>query len=253
MIIKKKKKKINNNDEKTTSNSKETQTENKDELKSNIVEEQKIDTDNDKDDDDEFGGINLDEIDFEQREERRRGDRRRGYRRIDERNLVSRAFEEANLIKKQAFEDGYNEGINSAKNDLVQFKDALNAFYQAKEEAYDKLSDDILSISLNIAKKIIKTELETNKYIIINMIKEVLGEVSKDEHKITLIVSKHDINQVKDKLGDIIKINNIEAKMNVIEDDEVAEGGVIIKTTSGVVDASISSQLKLVEEALSLI
>ena len=250
MIIKKKKKKINiNNDSDITLKPEQTQINDENKLQSNFVEEKTIVNE----EDDEFGGINLDEIDFEQREERRRGDRRRGYRRIDERNLVSRAFEEANLIKKQAFEDGYNEGINSAKNDLTQFKDALNAFYQAKEDAYDKLSNDILSISLNIAKKIIKTELETNKEIIINMINEVLGEVSKDEHKITLIVSKHDLNQVKDKLSEIIKINNIEAKVNVVEDNEVAEGGVIVKTTSGVVDASITSQLKLVEEALLMI
>ncbi|MCI5824791.1 MAG: hypothetical protein MRZ90_07635 [Candidatus Gastranaerophilales bacterium] len=248
MIIKKKKKKLNNDQNATFESNQQNKTTDDNKLKSNFVEEKTIDND-----EDEFGGINLEEIDFEQREERRRGDRRRGYRRIDERNLVSRAHEEANLIKKQAFEDGYNEGVDSAKNDLAQFKEALNAFYQAKEDAYDKLSDDILSISLEIAKKIIKTELDTNKEAIINMINEVLGEISKDEHKITLIVSKHDLNQVKDKLGEIIKINNLEAKVNVIDDDEVAEGGVIVKTTSGVVDASISSQLKLVEEALSLI
>lgn len=248
MIIKKKKKKLNNDQNATFESNQQNKTTDDNKLKSNFVEEKTIDND-----EDEFGGINLEEIDFEQREERRRGDRRRGYRRIDERNLVARAHEEANLIKKQAFEDGYNEGVDSAKNDLAQFKEALNAFYQAKEDAYDKLSDDILSISLEIAKKIIKTELDTNKEAIINMINEVLGEISKDEHKITLIVSKHDLNQVKDKLGEIIKINNLEAKVNVIDDDEVAEGGVIVKTTSGVVDASISSQLKLVEEALSLI
>ena len=104
-----------------------------------------------------------------------------------------------------------------------------------------------------IAKKIIKTELETNKDAIITMISDVLGEVSKDERKITLIVSKRDVNQVKDRLGEIIKINNIEAKVNVIEDEELEEGGVIVKTSSGVVDASITSQLKLVEEALAMI
>ena len=39
--------------------------------------------------------FDLDNIDFSQRQERRRGDRRRGYRRIDDRNLISRAQEEA--------------------------------------------------------------------------------------------------------------------------------------------------------------
>ena len=39
--------------------------------------------------------FDLDNIDFKQRQERRRGDRRRGFRRIDDRNLISRAREEA--------------------------------------------------------------------------------------------------------------------------------------------------------------
>ena len=45
--------------------------------------------------------FNLDNIDFKQRQERRRGDRRRGFRRIDDRNLISRAKEEAAAIKKR--------------------------------------------------------------------------------------------------------------------------------------------------------
>ena len=44
--------------------------------------------------------FDLDNIDFSQRQERRRGDRRRGYRRIDDRNLISRAQEEADTIKE---------------------------------------------------------------------------------------------------------------------------------------------------------
>ena len=44
-------------------------------------------------------------INFEEREERRKGNRRRGYRRIDDRNLVSRAQEEAYSIKENAIKD----------------------------------------------------------------------------------------------------------------------------------------------------
>ncbi|MCQ2754115.1 MAG: hypothetical protein MJ231_03605, partial [bacterium] len=51
--------------------------------------------------------FDIENIDFEQRQERRRGSRRRGYRRIDDRNLVSRAKEESENIKKSAFEEGY--------------------------------------------------------------------------------------------------------------------------------------------------
>lgn len=53
--------------------------------------------------------FNLDNIDFKQRQERRRGDRRRGFRRIDDRNLISRAKEEAKAIKEAAAKEGYHK------------------------------------------------------------------------------------------------------------------------------------------------
>ncbi|MBP7211914.1 hypothetical protein KBA27_03685, partial [bacterium] len=57
----------------------------------------------------------IDNIDFAQRMERRRGDRRRGFRRIDDRNLVSRAQEEAGAIKDASAQEGYKEGIAKAQ------------------------------------------------------------------------------------------------------------------------------------------
>ena len=50
--------------------------------------------------------FDLDNIDFKQRQERRKGDRRRGFRRIDDRNLISRAKEEANSIREAAAKEG---------------------------------------------------------------------------------------------------------------------------------------------------
>ena len=72
--------------------------------------------------------FNIDNIDFSQREERRTGNRRRGYRRIDDRNLISRAQEEAIQIKEAAYQEGYNLGLENAQADIVAFKSNLGAF-----------------------------------------------------------------------------------------------------------------------------
>ena len=83
------------------------------------VEEEKIDL------------FNLDNIDFKQRQERRRGDRRRGFRRIDDRNLISRAREEAQSIKEAAAKEGYQEGLEQAKADFLDVINAITAFLGA--------------------------------------------------------------------------------------------------------------------------
>ena len=77
------------------------------------VEEDKIDL------------FNLDNIDFKQRQERRRGDRRRGFRRIDDRNLISRAREEAQSIRESASKEGYQEGLEQMRNEMDHLKTFL--------------------------------------------------------------------------------------------------------------------------------
>ena len=58
--------------------------------------------------------FSLDNIDFKQRQERRKGDRRRGFRRVDDRNLISRAREEADAIRESAVKEGYQAGMEQA-------------------------------------------------------------------------------------------------------------------------------------------
>ena len=81
--------------------------------------------------------FDIENIDFNQREERRRGTRRRGYRRIDDRNLVSRAQEEAENIKKSAFEEGYRKGLEKASGDIEQFRQNLINFMGAPKEVFE--------------------------------------------------------------------------------------------------------------------
>ena len=111
--------------------------------------------------------FDLDNIDFKQRNERRKGDRRRGFRRIDDRNLISRAREEADAIRENAAKDGYQAGLDMAKEDIAMLKDGLDVFYGSKQEIYDTVAKDILQISIDIAKKIIKKEVAEDPEIIL--------------------------------------------------------------------------------------
>jgi len=97
--------------------------------------------------------FDLDNIDFSQRQERRRGDRRRGYRRIDDRNLISRAQEEAGTIKDNAAKEGYKAGLEKAQSDILQVKAAISEFLKAKQEVFDYIAPDIMEISVEIARR----------------------------------------------------------------------------------------------------
>lgn len=195
--------------------------------------------------------FSLENVKFQQREERREGSRRRGYRRSQDRNIISRAQNEAIQIKEAAKQEGYQAGIEQAVQDLAELKSKFAEFYAYKDALFEKVSDCIMDISLEVAKKIIKKEIEVDKEATISIIKGALDEVNRTENKITLKVMPQEVEIVKDKLPEIFADNTFEAKIMVVPDNNISEGGVIIETSNGIIDATIQTQVAIIEKALS--
>lgn len=194
--------------------------------------------------------FDLDNIDFKQRNERRRGDRRRGFRRIDDRNLISRAREEADSIREAASKEGYQEGLEMAKEDIELLKDALDSFYNAKQQVYDSIAPDILDISIDIAKKIIKKEISENPEVILENIKTILKDLSKEETKIMLKVNPSQVAILEQSVPQEVALAGLEAKVVIISDENIMEGGCLVTTTNGVIDATIETQTEIIAKAL---
>ena len=194
--------------------------------------------------------FDLDNIDFKQRHERRRGDRRRGFRRIDDRNLISRAREEAQSIKESAVKEGYEEGMNQAKADIENLRNSLGAFVSAKQEVFDYIAPDILEISVDIAKKIIKKEIQQDPTIILENIVDLLKTLSKEETRVTLRVNPEQAVLIKQKIPEVVEMAGSEAKINVISDENISYGGCMVTTTNGIIDATIETQMSIISEAL---
>lgn len=194
--------------------------------------------------------FNLDNIDFKQRMERRKGDRRRGFRRTDDRNLISRAREEAQSIKEAAAKEGYQAGMAQAKDDLEDIKNSITAFLGAKQEVFDYIAPNIMEISLDIAKKIIKREIQQDPSIILENISDILKSLSKEETKITLKVNPAQVSLLKMEIPSLLSDNGMDAKVLIVPDENMTEGGCVVETANGVVDASIETQLAVISEAL---
>ncbi len=194
--------------------------------------------------------FNIENIDFKQRKERRRGDRRRGFRRIDDRNLISRAREEAQSIRESAAKEGYEDGIKQAKSDVEEVKNAIADFMNAKQDVLDYLAPNIMEISIDIAKKIIKREIEQDPSIILDNISSILKQLSKEEAKITLKVNPIQVPLLKSEISDMMSNAGLDSKVMIVPDENIMEGGCMVTTTNGVIDATIETQLSVISEAL---
>ena len=194
--------------------------------------------------------LNLETIKFEPRQERREGSRRRGYRRSHDRNIVTRAQQDAVSIKETAKKDGYNEGIEQAKQDIQAIRENFAQFFNYKQEVFEKVSACIMDVAVEIASKILIKEVEADKDYILPIIKNVLEEINKTENKIVLKVMPKDVEIVRDRVNDIFSGNYFEAKISVVPDNEIKNGGVRVETSNGIVDATIETQLAIIEKAL---
>ena len=216
-----------------------------------IVEEKPVDKEPEvKVEEDKIDLFNLDNIDFKQRQERRRGDRRRGFRRIDDRNLISRAREEAQSIKEAAAKEGYQNGLEQAKSDIQDVKNAITSFLGAKQAVFDYIAPDILELSVDIAQKIIKKELQQDPNIILDNILALLKGLSKEETKITLRVNPTQVSLLKSEVPNLLNEAGLDAKVLVVPDETIMEGGCVVTTNNGVIDATIETQLAVISEAL---
>ena len=201
---------------------------------------------------DNFEKIDISSIDFKERIERRRGDRRRGYRRIDERSLVSRAQAEAHSIKELAAREGYQNGLKKAQKEVEEIKTSLSEFLALKDEMYKEFYPHIMEISIEIAKKIIKKEVETNQTILKNIIMSTLDEINSDAERITIKVNPEDLEFACASLPEIIEAKKITVKVNVVEDQTIEKGSCLIVANNGVIDANFKTQLAVLQNAFGI-
>lgn len=196
----------------------------------------------------------LDNIDInavvEQRSERRRGDRRRGYRRIDDRNLISRAEEEAQILKEDAIKEGFSQGLRESRDRVQELKFAVEELLQAKEASFDMIKDDLIELSLKAAEKIVRKEVTVNTTVVLSIIADVIKELGKDEKQLTVKVNPDDEAGVNINLPNLFPSSKTEAKIVVEADDSVELGSCIVETKNGIIDARFSTQLNILQETL---
>ena len=92
--------------------------------------------------------------------------------------------------------------------------------------------------------------MQQDPTIILNNIIEILKGLSKEETKITLRVNPSQVSLLKAEMPDAVKNVGLDAKVLIVPDETIMEGGCMVTTTNGVIDATIETQLAVISEAL---
>ena len=171
-------------------------------------------------------------------------------------NAINDTNSEVNDIKANAWEEGFNRGKQEAMQRMEEDVDAVlisankvltESSIKAREIFQDNKSE-IIKLSFEIAKKIIKKEVSDKEVLFENLVEAMKKAQSNKELKI--FVNWEQLSFGKE-IKDILK-NNFQGieTIDIIEDRTVEPGGCIIETKLGKIDATIKNQLDIVFNAL---
>lgn len=176
-----------------------------------------------------------------------RNDRRRGYRRIEDRDLISKAWEEANAIRENAQEQGFQEGIKQSEAVIGELREHIARLINAREEALLTITDEIAAIAVEVASRVIKTEVTCDETLVMSLVRDTIQKAGRGTKTILIKLHPEDTATVKRLLKED-PIPNMNAELIVMDDPTVDQGSCIIETNSGLIDASFSTQLGILRQ-----
>jgi len=162
-----------------------------------------------------------------------------------------------NEVKQIGYQEGYEKGRIQAEQEMkqryeqiiVQAKQLLEESYQLKEQMIQEAELKIIDLSLAVAEKIMAKEMEINPDAIKGMVREALHHI-KEHEKISIHVHPDHFSYLQLAKDDLKMDLNIQTELLIFPDSSIHQGGCMIKTSYGTLDAKIDTQLEELKQTL---
>jgi len=190
--------------------------------------------------------------------------------RDEARAIIANAQEQADLIRSQAETEatelktsnqkqGYEEGLKKAEEDIET--DRLAAFQQSQElleearqlkiQMMRSSESDMMRLVMAIAKKVIASELTTNPYFIVNVLREAIDFLDHPDN-ITVYVNPQDLDKILaiTQSDSFFEIGSPDVNLDFRADNRISPGGCSLESQGGSVDTRLETRISGIEQAL---
>lgn len=148
----------------------------------------------------------------------------------------------------EGFQQGYDEGERLAAEEQHDTGTRLSALLQgvaADTEAFVRgLEDDVVELALAIAEKVIARETRLDPDIIINVVRSALSEVH-DATELRIRANPDDVPLLEPRWQEMLP-RSVAEHSELIADELVERGGVIVETRIGYADSQLKTRLNQV-------
>jgi len=165
--------------------------------------------------------------------------------------------EHAKIAEKNAFQKGRDEGLAfgvtkgntdtaakyEKKIDELQKKiaDFLESLEKSKREMFANADHILLKLVLEIVKKVISCEVKANREYILSVIRKSISYIG-DKERLTIRVAPSDFETASKRKDFWVPVNERVKDITIESDERITQGGCIVESNSGTVDARLGVQ-----------
>ncbi len=140
--------------------------------------------------------------------------------------------------------------VHEINPELERLATLIASIQQQWKAIGKKIEDAVLTLAMNIAQQVIKSEITSNGKTILNQAREAIRHLTGVE-RIRIRVNPEDEKILKQYRSELITASDSVKELIFDVDESITRGGCIIESESGNVDATIETQMKKILEILT--
>lgn len=175
------------------------------------------------------------------------------WRETQQQQALEQAEQQAQAAAETGFQEGFTQGLAQAEADFLQKRELMESLIAAAYEEQRRIIREsepfLLSLSTEIARKIIRNELMQDDVQLLSIIRHALRQVD-DSEEVAIHVALEDYPAMlpfEDELKSYIRAG---AELKLMPVAGQAPSGCTIHTKSGSFDATLDSQLNEIKKQL---
>lgn len=154
----------------------------------------------------------------------------------------------AEKVRNEAKEAGYREGFSRG---AAQWAQAVKAAQNSLKAALEGAKPEVVRMALRVAEKVLRQKLETTPEAMLPMVDEALRSLQgQQQTRIVLRVHPADQKILEARRQHWLERHPGISGLQVVVDEEMSRGGCRIESEFGMVDATVETQIQVIERHL---
>ncbi len=162
---------------------------------------------------------------------------------VEAQDILNQVRQEMEKAKLEGYQEGYEEGVEKGLEMLIRVK-------ELRQKLFDDNEREMLKLVFEIAEKIIAREIRDNEKAIFNIVRMALSDAVGE--KIQIRLNPQDYENIKKNEEELLQ--KVESGRNYVfrSDDSIKQGGCVVETEIGTIDAQLETQLGAIKKVLGV-